>query len=194
MQDSDADDIADVDRVLAGDVEAFSRLVDRHGQAVHQQMRSFSRDRAVSEELAHEVFVEAYLSLSRYRKEAPFRNWLARIATFTGYKYWRNAKKAKIESPFPEGWDAPAAEESGAAAGDPEAAVELLHAMLAALPDKDRLLLTLAYVEDCSYREIAERLEIGQTLVPMRVFKAKLKLKRLVKKDPWKGRLKWMVS
>lgn len=66
--------------------------------------------------------------------------------------------------------------------------------MLALLPEKDRLLLSLVYLEDCSYDEIAARLECSKTLLPMRVFKAKMKLKRMAGKEPWKGRLKWMIS
>lgn len=194
MEDADAADRLDVEKTLAGDQEAFSRLVERHGQAIHQRMRSFSRDELISEELAQDVFVEAFTSLASYRRDAPFRNWLARIATFVGYKYWREREKRKKETPLPEGWDLPAADNQKPGPGDPEAAADLLHALLAALPEKDRLLLTLAYVEDFSTQEIAGQLGVSRALVPMRVFKAKLKLKRLAGREPWKGKIKWLIS
>jgi RNA polymerase sigma-70 factor (ECF subfamily) len=194
MQDADAADRLDVEKTLAGDHEAFSRLVERHGQAIHQRMRSFSRDELIGEELAQDVFVEAFVGLASYRGDAPFRNWLMRIATFVGYKYWREREKRKKEISLPEEWDLPAADGPEAGPGDPEKAADLLHALLAALPERDRLLLTLAYVEECSTREIAEQLGVGRALVPMSVFKAKLKLKRLAGREPWKGKIKWLVS
>ncbi|MDR1535456.1 MAG: RNA polymerase sigma factor [Planctomycetota bacterium] len=194
MEDADAADRLDVEKTLAGDHEAFSRLVERHGQAIHQRMRGFSRDESTGEELAQDVFVEAFAGLASYRGDAPFRNWLARIATFVGYKYWREREKRKKEIPLPEGWDPPAAAGAEPEPGDPEAAADLLHALLAALPEKDRLLLTLAYVQDCSTGEIAEQLGVSRALVPMRVFKAKLKLRRLAGREPWKGKIKWLIS
>ncbi|MDR3077193.1 MAG: RNA polymerase sigma factor [Planctomycetota bacterium] len=194
MLDPDAEDLQDVEKVLSGDREAFSRLVERHGQIVNQRMRSFSSDPRVSEELAHEVFVEAYLSLANYRRDAPFRYWLARIATFTGYRHWRDRNRRR-EKPLPDGWEPAAApEEEPPAPGDPEAARRLLYDLLAALPDKDRLTLTLVYLEDCSREELAERLGIGRAAVAMRVFKAKLKLKRLAKRKNWRERVKWLIS
>ena len=193
MPDPDAEDLGDVERVLSGDREAFSRLVERHGQSVNQRMRSFSADPAVSEELAQEVFVEAYLSLANFRRDAPFRHWLARIATFTGYRHWRSQGRRRLE-PVPAEWDPPAPNMDDSAPGDPEAARLLLHELLAALPDRDRLILSLAYLEDCPHDEIASRLGIGRAMVAMRVFKAKLKLKRLAKRNNWREKVKWLIS
>jgi RNA polymerase sigma-70 factor (ECF subfamily) len=47
-------------------------------------MWRFSRDPGVCEELVQEVFVEAYLSLSSFRGEAPFLHWLRRIGSRVG--------------------------------------------------------------------------------------------------------------
>jgi RNA polymerase sigma-70 factor (ECF subfamily) len=193
----DDQDLADVKSVLAGDAEAFTRLVERHGQAVNQQMRGFARDARICEELAQDVFVEAYLGLANFRGDAPFRHWLARLATFTGYKYWRTQRKRGKEVPLTAEWEAAAAEAAAPGEenpGDPEAAARLLYEMLAALPDRDRLLLSLVYLEKCSTAEIAERLDLNRLMVPMRVFKAKLKLKRMANKKHWKEKVKWMIS
>ncbi len=44
--------------------------VERHGAAVQKQMRNFARDPALAEELAQDVFVEAYLGLAKFRRFA----------------------------------------------------------------------------------------------------------------------------
>ncbi|MDR3211707.1 MAG: RNA polymerase sigma factor [Planctomycetota bacterium] len=196
MPEADPVDQRIVSQVLAGDNDAFSQLVERHSQRIHQQMRTFSRDPLVTEELVQDVFVEAFLHLGDWRGEAPFGHWLARIATFTGYRYWRRRERQKKEIPLEgerEELSAPPVEEE-TVRGNPEAAAILLHELLALLPASDRLLLSLVYQEELSTAEIALRLGLSRALVPMRVFKAKLKLKRLAAKKPWKERLQWMIS
>ncbi len=74
------EDRRDIVRVLAGDSEAFSALVDRHqGRLIGHLTRLAGRDAA--EDLAQEAFVRAYQALPRYDATYPFRGWLLVIAT-----------------------------------------------------------------------------------------------------------------
>ncbi|MDR1519339.1 MAG: sigma-70 family RNA polymerase sigma factor [Planctomycetota bacterium] len=192
MRDSDAQDRIDIEAVLAGDVEAFESIVNRHGEAIQRQMHNFARDPLQADDLVQEVFVEAYLSLGKFRGEAPFRHWLARIATLIGYKFWRNReKKFRLVplSDIPE----PAAEETGRA-GDPDRAAQLLFELLAALPADDRLAMTLMYLERLSQDEIARRLGWTRVAVAVRLYRAKRRLKKLGESEPWKSKLAWMFS
>ncbi len=193
MQDIDKDDAALVRMVLSGDKDAFGILVERHSQAIHQQMRNYSRDLRISEELAHDVFVEAFMCLGKYRGDAPFYNWLSRIATFTGCKHWksRDRKKGTVEFSEERDWVQSELQSGGK---DPEQAKRLAYDLLAALPDNDRIVLTLSYLENCSHDEIAERLGWRKSLIAMRIFKAKGKLRKLAEKEPWKGKVRWMIS
>ena len=73
-------DIEDVDRVLAGDTEAFSGIVRRwQGPLVNMAWR-YSRDRARAEEMAQEAFVRAWRGLSAWRRESSFSTWLFALA------------------------------------------------------------------------------------------------------------------
>jgi RNA polymerase sigma-70 factor (ECF subfamily) len=191
MQESDAEDLRDVEAVLHGDEEAYARLVERHGPAIAKRMRNFSRDPLTAEELTQDVFVEAYLNLGKFRAEAPFRHWVARIATLVGYKYWKKRDRAKKVVSLSETPDLPAPEE---VERDPTAAAELLHELLALLPPVDRLAMTLMYLEKCGQEEIAERMGSTRVMVAVRLYRAKRKLRELGEKEPWKGRLEWMFS
>jgi RNA polymerase sigma-70 factor (ECF subfamily) len=74
------EDRRDIVRVLGGDNEAFSALVDRHqGRIIAHLTRLVGRDAA--EDLAQEAFVRAYQALPRYDATYPFRGWLLVIAT-----------------------------------------------------------------------------------------------------------------
>lgn len=193
MQEDDALDTADVSAILDGDEEAFARLVDRHNVAVQKQMRNFARDPGLAEELAHDVFVEAYLGLANFRGDAPFRHWLARIATITGYKYWKTRDRAKRQVSLSEAPELVAAEEEREEK-DASAAAELLFDLLATLPTDDRLVLSLMYLEKVGQDEIAERMGWTRVMVAVRIYRAKQRLKKLGGCEPWKGRLEWMLS
>ena len=78
---SAAEDRADVERVLAGDVSAFEGIVLRwQGPLVNLAYR-FCRDRGRAEEMAQEAFLRAYRALDRWRRESAFSTWLFALAT-----------------------------------------------------------------------------------------------------------------
>ncbi|MDR0362017.1 MAG: sigma-70 family RNA polymerase sigma factor [Planctomycetota bacterium] len=191
MADLDEQDLEDVAMVLAGEPDAFSRLVERHGEAVARQMRNFSPNPAVIDELTHDVFVEAYLNLANYRKDAPFRHWMARIATITGYRHWKSRDRRKNQFAFDEGQYRPLEKPTP---GNPEAAGELLFELFAELPDSDRLIMTLMYIDKIGQKEIARRLNCSKTAAAVRIHRAKQRLKKLGREERWRRRVQWMIS
>lgn len=73
-------DLADVARVLAGDVGAFEGIVRRwQGPLVNMAWR-YCRDRGRAEELAQEAFVRAWRGLATWRRESSFSTWLFALA------------------------------------------------------------------------------------------------------------------
>jgi RNA polymerase sigma-70 factor (ECF subfamily) len=191
MVDLDKQDLEDVAMVLAGGTDAFSRLVERHGETVARQMRNFSPNSAVIDELTHDAFVEAYLNLANYRRDAPFRHWIARIATITGYRHWKSRDRLKKQFAFDEEQDRPLEKPTP---GNPEAAGELLFELFAELPDSDRLILTLMYIDKIDQKEIARRLHCSKTAAAVRIHRAKQRLKKLGREEKWRRRVQWMIS
>ena len=192
MTEQDEQDIADVAATLKGDEEAYAAIVERHGPAVQKQMRNFTRDPGRAEELAQDVFVEAYLGLGKFRGDAPFRHWLSRIATLTGYSFWKKRDREKNKVPLHENMEI--VQENGAEPGDADAAAKLLFDLLATLPADDRMVMTLMYLENVGQDEIAGRMGWTRVMVAVRLYRAKQRLKKLGDKEPWKGRLEWMLS
>jgi RNA polymerase sigma factor (sigma-70 family) len=75
-----ADDIAVVDRVLAGDTQAFAAIVQRwQGPLINMAWR-YCRDRGLAEEMAQEAFVRAWRGLRQWRREGSFSTWLFSVA------------------------------------------------------------------------------------------------------------------
>lgn len=77
---SATEDLADVERVLAGDIASFEGIVRRwQGPLVNMAYR-FCNDRGRAEEMAQEAFLRVYRSLASWRRDAAFSTWLFAIA------------------------------------------------------------------------------------------------------------------
>ena len=73
------DERAIVDAVLAGDREAYRRLVERESVALVRACHRILGDRSDAEDAAQEALVTAYRQLASWRGEGPFGAWLMRI-------------------------------------------------------------------------------------------------------------------
>ncbi len=185
-------DYNDVRDCLNGDLDAFTRLVRRHQSKIAAKMWRFSRDRDVCEELTQEAFVEAFYSLSSYRRKAPFINWLSKIATRVGYKYWRQQERRKERFHVPiEDWHKVSSDMGEDL--DSSIAGKIIHSLLERLPAKDRLVLTLFYFEDCSMEEIASRMGWSRSVVKMRAYRARKKLRRIIEQEGIMEKLGWIL-
>ncbi len=173
-------DLEDVRRTLEGDGESYRALVERHQAQVGRMMWRFDRDLRTHEELVQDVFVEAYRSLDRYRGDAPFSHWLARIATRVGYRHWKEKARARRRTVPLEEWD----EDGTAAPGEmtPSEAAEWVHHLLSRLPPRDRLVLTLRFLEDRTVEETARLIGWSPSMVKVQTWRARRKLETLVGK------------
>lgn len=170
----DESDGSIVRRVVAGDVNAFELLIDRHSPRV-RRLVARNVPGADAAEVAHDTFVAAYLSLPSFVESHPFEHWLTRIALRRCAGYWRS-----------RGRDAHA----GAAADiDTQADKALTPAMddrelcewaLARLEHDDRNVLTLVYFEALSVKECAEVLSWSESKVKVRVHRARAHLRRIL--------------
>jgi len=174
------EDVEDVRETLSGDEDAYRRLIERHQDWIGARMWKFSRDETVHQELVQDVFVEAWKSLRGYASKAPFRHWLARIATRVGYRYWKKRDTERKTGRAQSGLVPPSAPaEFDAGDSGAREAAELLYSLLDRLPPRDRLVLMLRYVEDLDVEETARRCGWSKAMVKVQSHRARQKLKRL---------------
>jgi RNA polymerase sigma-70 factor (ECF subfamily) len=171
-------DWVDIRASLEGDDSAFENIVARYQAQIFSQMWRFTHDPDVQQELVQETFIEVYRSLRRFKGKAPLLHWIRKIATRVGYRYWKYETRkrqvsAEIDQQQLSEWPAPEEQE-------PSEAAEHLHLLLAQLPAKDRLVLTLMYFEGLSTSEIAEQTGWNENRVRVRAHRARKKLKSLL--------------
>ena len=187
-------DWLDVTASVKGDEDAYERLVRRYEKQITGLLWRFTRDPVQCEELVQQVFVEAFFSLKTYRGDAPLLHWLRRIATRTGYRFWREKARGPQEMPLPDFEimeQIEAAEEEERI--DPAEAAAVLHALLARLSAPDRLVLTLLYFERCGTQEIAEQMGWSRAKVKTQALRARRKMKEIAEREHLLEKLGWTL-
>jgi len=177
-QEAEDSDQALIASCLSDNGKAFRKLVERYEGAVARVLWHFTRDRRVLDELVQDTFVEAYFSLRRFRRGAPFMPWIRVIATRVGYRSWRRNRRERDRDSALAAWRLHVRDE--VAPPVPSEAAERVFGVLELLEPKDRLVLTLQYFEGCSTSEIAERMGWGLSRVKVRALRARRKLRALL--------------
>jgi RNA polymerase sigma-70 factor, ECF subfamily len=176
-------------RAREGEPEAASVLIERLYPLVIRIVRSHLPKRMAEEDLAQDVFLKLLSRLSLYeaRAEIPFEHWASRLACRVCLDALR-AERRRPElrlSDLTEG-EAAWVEYFNAAQDappdtSPEEAREIVERLLAQLSPADRLVLSLLDLEQRSVKEISERTGLSMTLVKVRAFRARRKLRLLAR-------------
>ncbi len=156
-------------RVLDGEVEAFTILVDRYYDGCARYALRMLRNRDDAVDALQETFLAAYRALGRYRERHAFRGWLYRILVNRCRSLSRQRRRR--ERRFVEDGRAVDAAAAGAASGDPILR-DALQAGLDALDPRLREAFILKYAEGLEYREMSRLTGAGISALKMRVKRA----------------------
>ena len=177
-EDADADLLA---RWRAGEDGAGQRLCERHRDLVARIVRAHRPRSCSPDDLAQEVFLTMFARSERYeaRDGVPFAHWLSRLAVnvcrdVLGGESRRSGEPLSAEATEALDWLNASAEH---ARHDAATARELVERLLAMLPPADRLVLTLLDVEDRSVAEVAALTGWSRSLVKVRAFRARRRLR-----------------
>jgi len=137
------------------------------------------------EDLAQEIFLKMFTRIEQYKGSVPFSHWVSRIAVTTCIDQLR-AQKRRPEfrwADLSEGeagmLDNVLTNERAVAPDDALAASELVHKLLEQLKPEDRLVIQLLDLEQKTIAEISQLTGWKQSLVKVRAFRARRKLKKL---------------
>jgi RNA polymerase sigma-70 factor (ECF subfamily) len=181
--------VACLARVAGRDQEAARELVERYHPLVVRLVRAYRSQAVTEEDLAQEVFQKMFSRLDRYesRDGIPFEHWLSRLAVRTCIDALRAEKRQlcftrPALSQAAAQWLESLHDETQPPVDDALAARELVEALLAHLPPKDRLVLTLLDLEDRSVAEVSDIIGWSRTLVKVRAFRARRRLRTVVER------------
>ncbi len=178
-----------IELVIAGDETAFEQLFDRHKRLVARTAaRYFQRPEQI-EEIIQIAFSKAFVELPKFRGEHKLSlpSWLGRIAANACLDSLRSQKRkpedlqCELTSDESESiLDLVAA--SGATSEETLISRDLSQKLLAHLPEDDRALLHMLYVDEMSVAQIGELLGWSSSKVKIRAWRARHSLRKVLKK------------
>ncbi len=172
-------------RTLEGDQEAFEAIVRNYQRRVYAVALRMTRQHEVADDIVQETFLRAYTRLHRFELGRPLAPWLTRIAVNLAINHLTS--RVKREQPLED-------EKSGdrirvADENSPNPLKSLLSAEFARaltlavekLPPEQKAVFVLRVNEEMCYDEIAESLGISAGTVMSRLYRARVKLKEMLK-------------
>ncbi len=174
-----------LERVRERDQGAARELVEELYPLVIRIVRSHLPRRVPEEDLAQEIFLKMFTRIAQYQGAVPFSHWVSRIAVTTCIDHLR-AQKRRPEFRMADLSEAEAdvlgsvmTDENDVSAPDAMAAHELVHKLLAQLKPEDQLVVRLLDLEQKTIAEISAITGWSQSLVKVRAFRARRKLRKL---------------
>lgn len=178
--DAEVSDEELVERGRSGDEAALSALVRRHQDAAYRVAISITRNEDAALDVVQDAFVKALRGLDRFRGDASFRTWLGTITANEARGALRKVKRLRetaLEHAAP------------VASGDMDVADAAViadestraRAMLARLPEKQRLSVALRIDEGLSFREIGEVIGSSEGAARVNYFHGIRRLRELMR-------------
>ena len=178
---ADLDEAAIMLELKAGNMAAFDFLMQKYRKPIIGFMYRMTRNQAVAEELAQEVFLRVYRSRETYRAEARFSTWLYRIATNLGVNQARDTRHERSASTvYLDEADSETGTTPDVADSTPGIEARLLRDekmasirdFVMALPERQRMAVLMHKYEGMDYRQIGEILKLSESATKSLLFRA----------------------
>ncbi len=186
--------------ILNGDRQAFREFIDDYQRLVGHIVFRMVPNPPDREEICQEVFIKAYQNLGNFAYRCKLSTWIGRIAYHTCLNYLKKRKLLLLEdlpetrgdyAPGANGPDlAPRMERAPAVQPLPDEVIinretaELLRRQIAQLPPKFRAMITMFHLDEMSYTEIGEVMDMPAGTVKSHLFRARKLLKeRLIQQQ-----------
>jgi len=178
-----------IEALREGTNQAYGRLLDDYQQKVFNTCISFVPNREDAEDIAQDVFVEVFNSISKFEGSSKLSTWIYRIAVNKSLEFIRK-KNTKKRFGFMQsllGNDTPIDRSSyftefnhpGILLENKEKN-EILFAAINKLPEAQRIVYTLNKIDDLSYQEVSEITQKSISSIESLLFRAKKNLQELL--------------
>jgi RNA polymerase sigma-70 factor (ECF subfamily) len=174
----DADDVAALERCLAGEREAFAVLVHRHASGVFGLCARMVGS-SLADELTQETFARAFAKLADFRRDAQLRHWLYRIALNICRDHLKSGK-AREDTVGDSGVVEPLDTNDPERQASAHESLRSLAAAIERLPPKYREAFVLKHLENLPYEEIKIIARMPIPALKVRVHRAREMLRKML--------------
>lgn len=176
-----------IEATREGDEQAFGEIIRRYRDPLTNYLYRMLNDYEEAVDLAQESFVRVYLAIERYHTDYAFSTYIYRIATNLAISEIRKRKRRRLlsltglfqyegdeEKEFQPPDERPLPEDDLVSAEE----LKVIEKAIVALPEKYRVPIVLREIEEKTYEEIAEILELGLGTTKSRISRGRGLLRR----------------
>ncbi|MCQ2561949.1 MAG: sigma-70 family RNA polymerase sigma factor [Clostridia bacterium] len=177
-----------IDKAIGGDSDAFSALICRVQNKAYSIAFRYMNSDYDARDMMQESFIKMYRNLDKFNFESAFDTWYFRILINCCLDELRKRKNKESYSLdiIPDGKDEPMAVDIPDESPGPEAELiskerqKLVREAILALPEDHRNIIILRELEQLSYDEIGQTLDLDPGTVKSRLSRARQKLKQII--------------
>lgn len=170
-----------VRRCKTGDQEAWHMIIDHYSRTIYNMALNFTGNSDDASDITQDIFLKIYNNLDKFNEEKNFHSWLLKLSKNYCIDFWRknkrNLAKLELDENISSGGQTP----EDAVIRDYDIAT--LREKMTQLDPELRVLLIMRDVQDFSYAEIAEHLNIPLGTVKSRINRGRVKLARILLKE-----------
>jgi len=166
-----------IDKVISGDLSAYTYLVDKHKDMAFSVALRIVRNYEDAEEIVQDAFVKAYQNMEAFRNKSKFSTWLYRIVFNAAISRTRkkSLESTDLDSFVIDNYSTDEIKENINKL-DSNEQIKLVNKLIDKLPPLEYTLINLYYKEECSIDEISEITGLTDSNVKVKLHRIRKKL------------------
>lgn len=169
-----------IKKCLNNDEEAWKKLIDKYGNLIFNICLQFTGKSEIAEELTQDIFIKIYKNLILIKNHPNFKWWLIKTAKNYCIDYYRRNKKEKGNVDFKTISNSLVVKTNSEKEILFSEKIKILHKAILQLPLSLRTLVILRDIQELSYEEIANILNIPLGTVKSKLNRARITLVKIL--------------
>lgn len=174
-----------VRNVRKGDQQAFNRLVMHYQTPIYNLAFNYLKHTEEAKDITQDIFVTVHRSLESLKDEAKFKSWLFQIAVNHCRNRYKSLKRKGFFSSHslddPDSYLQLSSGESPERETERTNTIKVIRTAIAGMPEQEKEIILLRDIQELSYEEISDALDLPLGTVKSRLNRARLALKDKLK-------------
>ncbi|MEA3504105.1 MAG: RNA polymerase sigma factor [Bacteroidota bacterium] len=167
-----------IEDLKSGNHGAFKKLVESHKEMVFQVCYNFLNSADDADDIAQDVFVEVYKSVANFHGKSTLKTWLYRIAVNKSLNFIKKHKRRTLVDDFSSFNNDSLKTNDASEYIESKERKKILNSAIASLAKNQKIAFTLQKIDDKSYKEVAEIMDISISSVESLMYRAKKNLQK----------------
>ena len=174
-------------RILSGNNEAFEELINQHQRLVSHIVYRFFPNKTDSEEICQEIFLKVYSHLKGFKFQSKLSTWIGKITYNICMNYARKQKLFLLDdlvqidnSSEPTNFEIYGNEDTPDVIVENKDMSEIIGKIIQNIPLQYRTVLTMYHLDQLSYKEISEIMNLPEGTIKSYIFRGRKLLKEKI--------------